>query len=106
MKDSPTLRRTDNVLLVTACTGFGQTGDGGCVTKQHGPGTNLNRGQKKRIFFFTILRQKYEKKLTHLQLGRHVPQADLAVVAAGDDGAEVVHHQQAADAVCGSCAAP
>lgn len=42
----------------------------------------------------------------HLQLGRHVPQADLAVVAAGDDGAEVVHHQEAADAVCGSCAAP
>lgn len=67
-KLSPALRRTDNVLLVTACTGFGQTGDGGCVTKQHGPGTNLNRGQKKRIFFFffTILRrktwQKYKKK--------------------------------------------
>lgn len=78
---------------------------------------NMARGQiwtedKRRefFFFFTILRrktwQKYEKKLTHLQLGRHVPQADLAVVAAGDDGAEVVHHQQAADAVCGSCAAP
>lgn len=27
-------------------------------------------------------------------------------MAAGDDGAEVVHHQQAADAVCGSRAAP
>lgn len=46
------------------------------------------------------------RPLAHLQLGRHVPQADLAVVAARDDGAEVVHHQQAADAVCGGRAAP
>lgn len=44
---SPTLRCTDNVLFVTARAGFGQTGDGGCMTKQHGPGTNLSRNQKK-----------------------------------------------------------
>lgn len=81
---------------------------------------NMARGQiwtedKRRefsfsfFFFYNLATENLTeiwKKLTHLQLGRHVPQADLAVVAAGDDGTEVVHHQQAADAVCGSCAAP
>lgn len=42
----------------------------------------------------------------YLQLRGHVPEADLSVVAAGDDGVEVVHHQQAADAVGGCRAAP
>lgn len=42
----------------------------------------------------------------YLQLRRHVPEADLSIMAAGDDGAEVVHDQQTADAVGGSCAAP
>lgn len=82
---------------------------------------NMARGQiwtqEKRFFFLLqtmtknfreILKKASERqqRVAHLQLGGHVPQADLAVVAAGDDGAEVVHHQQAADAVCGSSATP
>ncbi len=43
---------------------------------------------------------------SHLQLWGHVPDADLSIVAAGDDGGQVVHHQQAGDAVSGSIAAP
>lgn len=42
----------------------------------------------------------------YLQLGGHVPETDLPVVATGNDGAEVVHHQHGADAVGGSCASP
>ena len=30
-------------MLVTAGAGLGQTSDRGCVTKQHRPGTNLDR---------------------------------------------------------------
>lgn len=41
-----------------------------------------------------------------LQLRGHVPDADLSVMAAGDDGAQIVHHQQAGDTVSGSITAP
>lgn len=44
---SPALRCTDDVLFVAACTRFRQAGDGGCVTKQHCPGTNLSRKHKR-----------------------------------------------------------
>lgn len=58
----------------------------------------------------TLIRGKWQQARHHppqyLQLGRHVPEADLSVMAACDDGAEVVHHQQTADAVGGSRAAP
>lgn len=43
---SPALGCTDDVLFVTAGAGFRQTGDGGCMTKQHGPGTDLSREMK------------------------------------------------------------
>lgn len=44
--DPPTLWSTNDVLFVTAGAGFGQTGDGGCVAEQHGPGTNLKAKQR------------------------------------------------------------
>lgn len=114
---SPTLRRTDDVLFVTARAGFRQTGDGGCVTKEHGPGTNLSREWKESRGEQGIKRGKTpnvqpdassapSRPWRYLQLRRHVPEADLSIMAAGDDGAEVVHDQQTADAVGGSCAAP
>lgn len=48
---SPALRCTDDVLFVAACTRFRQAGDGGCVTKQHCPGTNLSRKHKRGAVF-------------------------------------------------------
>lgn len=42
----------------------------------------------------------------YLEVGGHVPNADLSIVAAGDDGGEVIHDQQAGDAVGGRRPAP
>lgn len=43
---------------------------------------------------------------SHLKVRGQVPDADLTIVAATDDGGQVVHHQKAGDAVGGSIAAP
>lgn len=75
-----------------------------CTAGRTGHETRNRHLQKKITEFQT--ERKRAGVTSHLKIRGQIPDADLTVVAAADDGGQVVHHQEAGDAVGGSMAAP